>query len=332
MGIPHASDIKFFKKLRIMSRVIILQHDGGEMGNQLWNYVSIYAYAIEREYSCEFFSFFEYARYFNLAPKSKIINWLFFLPFCQYQKRRSAFRIKIYRLLYKVFVVYPVSFFRKDQIIYSRDGVNAVYYLPPTIAATKELAERERLSETIFFSQVSGGVFRNPIVIQTHRALLAEHFSPAPWVDERARVFIEPLRARYKTLVGVHIRQGDYATFKGGKFTISPKRIRRILDEYLVFSQKKSDEVIFVIASDGPIEEKFFQGLEIKVSKGSAGEDLFILASCDAIIGSDSTFCHFAAYYGNILHIVMKNEPIDWDYYADKNTYFQNKYFTVMSY
>lgn len=313
-----------------MPRVIILQHDGGEMGNQLWNYVSIYAYAIERGYSCENFSFFEYARYFNLAQKSKIINWLFFLPFCQYQKRRSAFRVKIYRLLYKVFVVHPVSFFWKDQIIYSRDGVDAVCYLPPTIAAAKELAERERSSETIFFFQVSGGVFRNPTGIQAHRALLAKHFSPAPWVDERVRIFIEPLRARYKTLVGVHIRQGDYVAFKGGKFAVSPERIRRILDEYLMFFQKKSDEVMFIIASDGPVEEKFFQGLETKASNGSAGEDLFILASCDVIIGSDSTFGHFAAYYGDTPHIVMKNEPIDWTYYRGKESYFINKYFTVM--
>lgn len=315
-----------------MPQIIILQHDGGEMGNQLWNYVSIYAYAIERGYSCENFSFFEYARYFNLAPKSKIINWLFFLPFCQYQKRRSAFRVKIYRLLYKVFVICPVSFFRKGQIIYSRDGTDAVYYLPPTIVATKELAERERSSETIFFSQVSGGVFRNPMGIQAHRALLSEHFSPAPWVDEKARIFIEPLRARYKTLVGVHVRQGDYAVFKGGKFLVSQKRTREILDEYLIYSQKKSDEVLFVIASDGPIEKEYFQGLHIMVSNASAGEDLFILASCDAVIGSDSTFGNFAAYYGDIPHIVMKNEPMDWDYYRGKNSYFINKYFTVMSY
>lgn len=298
------------------------------MGNQLWNYVSIYAYAIERRYSCENFSFFEYARYFNLAPKSKIINWLFFLPFYQYQKRRSAFRIKIYRLLYKVFVVYPVSFFRKDQIIYSRDGVNAVYYLPPTIAVIKELAERERSSETIFFSQVSGGVFRNPEGVELHRSTIVEYFSPVSWVEKNVREFIDPLRKYYKILVGVHVRQGDYAVFKGGKFSVSQKRTREILDEYLVFSQKKSDEVMFVIASDGPIEEKFFQGLETKVSKGSAGEDLFILASCDAIIGSDSTFGNFAAYYGDIPHIVMKNESMDWDYYRDKDSYFRSKYET----
>lgn len=313
-----------------MKKVTILQHDGGEMGNQLWNYISIYAYALERGYTCENWSFFEYAQYFNLVPKSKVISWLFFLPFHQHNKRRSSFRVKIYRLLYKVLVVLPVSFFLKNKIIYSRDGVDAVYYLPPTVPATDELAEQERSSGTIFFSQVSGGVFRSPIGIQAHKTLVVKHFSPAPWADEKVRMFVAPLRARYKTLVGVHLRQGDYAIFKGGKFAISLGRVREILDEYLAFSQKKSDEVVFIIASDGPIEEKSFQGLEVNVSKGSPGEDLFILASCDVIIGSDSTFGHFAAYYGDIPHIVMKNESMDWEYYRGKSVFFPNKYLTVM--
>lgn len=313
-----------------MKKVIIFQHDGGKMGNQLWNYISIYAYALERGYLCENWSFFEYARYFNLSPKSKIINWLFFLPFRRHNKRRNAFQVKMQRVFYRIFVVWPVLFFRKNQIIYSRDGVGAVYYLPPTVAAAKELAERERLLKTVFFSQVNGGVFRNPIGIQTHRALLLKHFNSASWVGEKVRIFIKPLRTRYKTLAGVHIRQEDYATFKSGKFAISLDRIRRILDEYLIFSQKKPDEVLFIITSDGPVEEKFFHGLNIEISKRSAGEDLFILASCDVIIGSDSTFGHFAAYYGDIPHIVMKNEPIEWTYYKDKNSYFINKYFTVM--
>lgn len=300
------------------------------MGNQLWNYISIYAYALERGYVCDNYSFFEYARYFNVAPKSKIINWLFFIPFRQYGNRRSAFRVKVYRLLYKIFVTRPFSLFAASRIIYSRDTVNSVYYLPPTVPSSNKLIDAEQSQRTVYFSQVSGGVFRNPDGINKYRGLVIKHFSPAPWVAKKVSEVVAPLRAQYKTLVGVHVRQGDYAVFKGGKFRISPERIRSILDEYLAFSQKNSSEVAFVFVSDGNINENIFRGLNVKVSRGSAGEDLFILASCDAIIGSDSTFGHFAAYYGNIPHIIMKNDPIDWEYYQGKNSYFINKYFTVM--
>lgn len=313
-----------------MSRIIILEHDGGEMGNQLWGYISIYAYALEKGYACENYSFFEFARYFNLTPKSKIINSLFFLPFRRYGSRRSALRVKLYRLLYKIFVARPVTLLFANRVVYSRDGVDSIFYLPPTIPTAKKLVDMERSQKTIYFAQVSGGVFRNPEGISKHRDLIIKHFAPAPWVAEKVKDVIGPLRSRYKTIIGVHIRQGDYAVFKGGKFAISSERIRSIMDEYLAFSHKNPNEVVFVLVSDGSINEGIFHGLNIKMSRGSAGEDLFVLASCDAIIGSDSTFGHFASYYGNIPHLVMKNEPMDWNYYLGKNSYFTNKYFTVM--
>lgn len=313
-----------------MSHIIILEHDGGEMGNQLWNYASVYAYCVEKRFACDNWSFFEYARYFNLAPSSRFINLLFFFPFRTHDKRRSSLQVRLYRSLYKMFVVRLVSIFQKKHIVYSREGANTVYYLPPTAMATQKLAGLELASKRIFFSHTSGGVFRDPLGMQKYRASIEEHFRPAPWVDEKVSAFVRPLRVEYQTLVGVHIRQGDYAMFKGGKFVMSPDRVRGILDEYLKFSQKSSREVVFIIASDGSVDQKLFEGLNVMVSKGSAGEDLFVLASCDVIIGSDSTFGNFASYYGNIPHIIMKNDSMDWSYYADKNTYFINKYFTVM--
>jgi hypothetical protein len=313
-----------------MQRVTILEHDGGEMGNQLWGYISIYAYALEKGYSCENYSFFEYARYFDLPLTSKIIRWLFFVPFQRYGNRRSALRVKLFRFLYKNIVARPMLVLWGDRVMYSRSGAESIYYLPPTQPATTELLRQEQLKKTIYFSQVSGGVFRNPAGIEKHRNSLVEIFKPARWVDEKISAVFQPLRARKKTIVGVHIRQGDYAIFKGGKFVVSQKRIREILDEYLAFSQKGVNDVVFVIVSDGIIEPEVFKGLETVVCRGSAGEDLFTLAACDVVIGSDSTFGHFAAYYGNIPHIVMKKDPMDWEYYKGRNSYFTSKYFTVM--
>lgn len=314
-----------------MHRIIILQHDGCEMGNQLWNYASIYAYCAEMGFECEDFSFFEYSRYFNVAPKSRFVKWLFFMPFREHSKRRSSFKVKVYRFLYKIFVVLPATVFLKHRIIYSRDGDGGVYYLPPSVEPTSDLLKKETSQKTLLFSQVSGGVFRNPKGLEKHRAFIEKYFQPASWVAKNVQTVVGPLREHYKTLVGVHIRQGDYVMFKGGKFAVSIERAREILDEYIVFSQKKSEDIVFILASDGHVDKKLFNGLNTEISNGSAGEDLFILALCDVVIGSDSSFGHFAAYYGNVPHIVMKGGPIDWNYYQSKNSYFINKYFTVIS-
>ena len=73
-------------------------------------------------------------------------------------------------------------------------------------------------------------------------------------------------------------------------------------------------------------------GLNLSVSKKSAVYDLFLLSKTDIILGSNSTFSAFASYYGNIPLVVMQKEKMDWDYYADKKSYFENKYSTFVSY
>ena len=86
------------------------------------------------------------------------------------------------------------------------------------------------------------------------------------------------------------------------------------------------------MASDGPIEDGIFSGLNYIASKNNAVTDLFLLASTDTIIGSNSTFGAFASYYGNIPFIVMQKDSVDWEYYKDRNKYFENKYAAFVQY
>ncbi|HRI35785.1 MAG TPA: hypothetical protein PK765_01640 [bacterium] len=46
--------------------VSILYHNNGRLGNQLWLYASVLAYAFHEGCSVENPSFFEYARYFRM--------------------------------------------------------------------------------------------------------------------------------------------------------------------------------------------------------------------------------------------------------------------------
>lgn len=314
-----------------MKKVIILQHDGGEMGNQLWNYASIYAYCLERGYRCQNWSFFEHARYFkNTLPESILLKLFFFAAFTRHEKRMHAYHTRIWRKLYRLFIVLPVVIFCRKQIVYSNMSDNNLYYLPPTAPTSLLLSKLEHSARIIYFSFVSGGVFRNPVGLKKHRESIVSYFSPNSQVEICVREFIDRLRTRYKILIGVHLRQTNYVKFKGGKFYIRQERVRDILQEYCKQKGYSTNDVCFVVASDDTIDKKLFNGLNIEISTHNSVEDLFILASCDAIIGSDSTFGNFASYYGDIPHIVMKNEPMDWEYYADKNNYFINKYFTVM--
>ncbi len=310
-----------------MKKIVILRATGSELSNQLWNYASIYAYALEKNFNLENHSFFEYGNYFTMPAPNFFLKFFFFLPFTNYTKRKYAFKRRLWRKLYEYYVKI-VTIGRKESIIISDNRENKPFYLSPTDENAK-LLEIEYQADTAYFD---GWLFRNPVGLQKYREEILEYFKPRKDIEGGVRTQIQKLREEFKHVVGVHIRQGDYITWRNGAYFIPQTRVREILDEYLKTNGANSAETCFVITSDGPIDTSLFVGINIFVSNGNAVYDLFLLSLADIIIGSNSTFGAFASYYGNIPHIVMTKETIDWNYYADKKSYFENKYCTMVHY
>ena len=120
-----------------------------------------------------------------------------------------------------------------------------------------------------------------------------------------------------------------YKNFKGGKFLLDQKRVAQILREYVHIKSFNVEQTVFLITSDGAVDPTTFSDLCIYISKENFITDLFVLSQTDAIIGSNSSFGAFASWYGDIPHIVMSNEEIDWNYYQDRQAFFANKYLTL---
>lgn len=312
-----------------MKKIIILKTAGNELANQLWNYASIYAYALERNYILENPSFFEYGEYFSVkAVSNPFFRIAFFAPFRNYTKRKTSFRRKVWRKIYKWYVKIIIIFVGNRLFSYDNKD-NKPYYLPPTNKSTGRFNELERKGKNIY---LDGWLFRNPVGLEKYHKEIKKYFQPKKQISLLVDSHIKNLREKYKNVVGVHIRQGDYKVWRGGKYFIEQKRVREILDEYLKETGQDKAKTCFVITSDGQIDTSLFEGLNIFVSKENMVYDLFSLAKTDVIIGSNSTFNAFASYYGNIPHIVFQNEKVDWDYYKDKDTYFENKYSTFVHY
>lgn len=306
-------------------KIIILQHGGGELANQLWNFASIYAYCKERGYECRNYSFFEYGRYFNIPVKNKIIELLFFLPFQNHQGRRHSPRTRFFRFIYKIYVK-TVSFFCKKRVVSSISLEGKKYFLPPT----ERTAQIEHLEKTDGAMYFTGWLFRNPEGLLKYKKEIANYFKPKEKYAIPAEKKIAEAKKTHRNVIGVHIRQSDYRTHKSGEYFIPQERVRIILDEYLKNSGKRPEETLFIITSDEPIEEKLFEGLNIQVNRGTVIEDFYLLSLCAAIIGSNSSFGNLAAYLGDKPHIVFQKGDLDWDYYRGKTAFFQNKYCTVV--
>lgn len=307
----------------------ILRAGGNELANQLWNYASVYAYALERGLGLKNPSFFEYGENFNMpAAPNRIFRTLFFLPFKNDRSRKTAFRRRLWRKAYSWYV--RAVFLTKKQRIFSYEHPdNTPFYLAPT-------APKETLPQQ--YSYLDGWLFRNPVGLEKYRSEINAYFAPKASIQKTVTDFLTPTKRKYPNIIGVHIRQGDYRTWRNSTYFIDQKRARAILDEYLQHVDTAAKDTCFIIASDGPIDESVFAGLDIVISKNGPVEDIFILAQTNVVIGSNSTFGDFSAYYGNIPHIVLTNESMDWTYYAEKGAlksggrFFPNKYCTWVHY
>jgi len=310
-----------------MKKAIILYHGGGELVNQLWNYMSIYAYTLERGIELENYSFYEYGNYFNIPIKSKFARYALYLPFKNYRGRKWGLRPRLWRLCYRAYARCIRKIY-KNRVLSSQNKKNMPYYLPPSKEADDRLRTHEK-NRKIYFD---GWLFRNPAGLEKYKTEIKTYFHPNDEVSRTIALQINPLREKYLTVVGVHIRQGDYKTWKQGAYFIEQARVREIIEEYLGVFNGQKENTIFIVTSDGPIDEEAFSDLNVIISRNNAVTDLFLLASTDTIIGSNSTFGAFASYYGNIPFIIMQRENMDWDYYRDKRGYFENKYATMVHY
>jgi hypothetical protein len=306
-----------------MRKLVILKHGGGELANQLWNYVSIYAYGLEMNIPVFNPSFFEYHSFFNLLQKESLITKKFAL-FFRTPRRRSHIINKMGRLKYAA-IVKIRTLLHSSCVVSSENLENKVRYLPPSGPIPGRFGE----CGSLYFT---GWLFRNPVGLQKWRKELVKVFAPKAEIENKVNEIISPLGAKYEKIIGIHIRQADYVDFKDGKFLISQERIREIVSEYAKENILDATKIVFVITSDGPVDESLYKNLNVFISRENSVVDLFLLSKTDVILGSDSSFGAFASWYGNIPHIVFKNEAIDWNYYADKKAYFENKYWALTRY
>lgn len=307
-------------------KVVILDHGWGELANQLWNAASVYAYCLERGFAFENWSFFEYQQFFK-EPAENVFLRLLSLPLRNYSGRKTALRRHILRKIFSMALKKPIWLLQPGRIVST--GESRTTYLPPTENSPKELVALETGRKTIY---LTGWYWRNPSGLIKYRNEILAQFAPRESIRKSVEDFLVPLRAKYEHIIGVHIRQGDYATWQGGKYLLSHARIRETLDEYLARFGFSPDTTCFVIASDGKIEVKYFQDLHIVITGKSLVEDLFILSKADAVIGSNSSFGDMAAYLGNIPHIIVTDDVMEWEYYQNKTQFFENKYCTTVHY
>ena len=105
--------------------------------------------------------------------------------------------------------------------------------------------------------------------------------------------------------VGVHVRRGDYKTFKDGRFYYDDAQYVGVLKQFKTLMPETKLN-FFVCGNDPELNRDYFRReLEDELCKvdfpdGNPAEDMCLLSLCDWLIGAPSTFSLVAAMYREV--------------------------------
>jgi hypothetical protein len=136
-------------------------------------------------------------------------------------------------------------------------------------------------------------------------------FTPDAAVAEIAHAIVSRAREGADVLIGVHIRQKDYRTYRRGFFYYQSEDYRRTLEGMAAMFPGR--RVAFLICSDEDQTAESFAPFQVTIGLGTVLEDLYSLAGCDYLIGPPSTFSLWAAFYAGkpLYHMLEPNPPAD---------------------
>lgn len=140
--------------------------------------------------------------------------------------------------------------------------------------------------------------FRSASDCEKHGNAIRTFFTPWQHHLQKSRMLVAPARHKGGLLVGVHVRQGDYRTFKDGRYFYSHGQYRTLMEQ--VRSAYPGRTVSFLVCSDAPVPAGAFRGLDVHYGNGHELEDLYALASCDLLMGPPSTYSRWASFYGKV--------------------------------
>lgn len=170
--------------------------------------------------------------------------------------------------------------------------------------------------------------FRNPEACDRHHDIICAYLHAKEEFCKRPRSLIEGFRRQGDIIVGVHIRRGDYKSWRHGNYYFDDSTYCRFMQDFLSDSGCP-ERVKFVLVSNETVDTHFFEeaGLRILNASGLPQEDVIALSMCDFIMGPTSTFSWWAAYYGDkpLLHLTSAKDVVACSKFA-KSRWFKSSF------
>lgn len=276
--------------------MVILYSQQGQLANRLWQAAYFISNAIENDYTLIHLGFADYLIYFDencnpelrkLGGKCRIIDF-------KTTSLRDRIIIKYANTSRKLLRTRNVHLPKVVEI-----KIDIRKYEISTEDFKRKAKEDIVLADGFLFTDISS--------LEKHSDAIRRIFKPNNIFLKNVENLVNKYFRKYDVVVGVHIRRGDYATYKEGRFFFSDQDyISFIKQTALLFKNKN---VAFFLCSDAEITIKDIEGVNLIFPTNHLIEDLYTLAECNFIIGPPSTYSWWASFYGKVplFHIENKN-------------------------
>lgn len=162
---------------------------------------------------------------------------------------------------------------------------------------------------------VGGWSYRDIRLTVKHRELLSKRYliDIPNLIDNPTFRTINNWKTEGISLIGVHVRRGDYSEWNGGKYLFDDAIFIRYMKLAEDLLSEKGKKVGFVIFSNE--ETNFITADNTTISRNHWSVDHYLMSICDYLVGPPSTFTLWASYIGRTkyYHIVDPTSDLKLD-------------------
>ena len=276
------------------NKLLVIGLRTGRLGNRLVLFANVIAFAAEHGHRVVNPAFHSYAHLFENTRRD---------IYCHYPvaRRRSvwdripgaASAIRKIRILYQLTRLASQS---NDRFPLLGSRVLTLREVPrQTIQLdAPEVLSRMAASRIVF---VHGWRIRARESVRCQAEAVRAHLRPVAEFEQAADRAVDALRRQADVIVGVHVRHGDYRTWRGGRYFFPASRYADWMRA--LAAQFPGQKVAFLVCSDERRSAEEFPGLTVGLGAGSFLGDLTALSKCDYLFGPVSTFTQWASFYGD---------------------------------
>jgi len=264
------------------SEMVIIQQKTGRLANRLFLFSKFIVNAIEHNYKLINPTFDEYCKYFESTRENQFGRFPISVRLDNGNSYRT-FQLKTNLLRYIVPKTSEYEFIVPD--ITNKQNLNDPAYI--------DKAQKK----TIY---ASGWFFYEGENLVKHASTIRSFFKPDEHTSKEIATCLNPIKEKHDILIGVHIRRGDYRTWKSGRYFYNNETYRYYMKSLEMQFNELGKSVAFVLCSNESISLDWFMDLNCFHAPGGMISDLYTLSECDYIFGPPSTYSMWASYYGNV--------------------------------